>query len=79
MILSKKFHTLEELNKFVDDNKISVINVETFKEGVDSGLPIPGEGNFIYLEDRFKLWFKQDLDINLIPNSTTGKGSIASF
>ena len=40
MVKEKNFESLDKLNQFLIANKVDIINVETYEEPYDTGLPL---------------------------------------
>ena len=60
MIHQKEFESLGKLNEFVEQNKVKIINVETYKYEYDTGLPLLPSGNsFITTREGKRLFYTE--------------------
>jgi len=57
MIQEQKFPNLSSLNKFVDEEKVNVVNVETYIYEYDTGFPLPRGGSFKVQKEGKRLFY----------------------
>ena len=57
MIHQKEFKNLDKLNEFVEQNKVKIINVETYTYEYDTGLPLWPSGTFITTREGKRLFY----------------------
>ena len=57
MVKQKNFESLEKLNQFLTENKVQVINVESYEYEYDTDLPLMNGTTFVTKREGKRLYY----------------------